>query len=64
MADNNNEQQSQVKHNRDLALGRATATEPADDETRSDMNEGSNTGTQAAQGTAALYLRQLPSPIL
>lgn len=54
MADNNNDQQSQVKHNRDVAPGRetATATESADDEVRSDMNEGSNTGTQAADGTA------------
>lgn len=54
MADNNNERQSQVKHNRDVAPGRetATATESADDEVRSDMNAGSNTGTQAAEGTA------------
>ncbi len=53
MADNN-EQQSQVKHNRDVAPGRetATATESADDEVRSDMNAGSKTGTQAAEGTA------------
>ena len=52
MADNN-EQQSQVKHNRDVAPGRetATATESADDEARSDMNAGSNKSTQAAEGT-------------
>ena len=53
MADNN-EQQSQVKHNRDVAPGRetATATDSADDEARSNMNAGSKTSTQAAEGTA------------
>ncbi len=50
----NNKQQSQVKHNRDVAPERetATATESADEEVREDMNAGSNTSTQAAEGTA------------
>lgn len=51
---NTDEQQSQVKHNRDVSPGRetATATESADDEARSDMNAGSDSDTQAAEGTA------------
>ena len=53
MADNN-DQQAQVKHNRDVAPGRetATATESADDEAREDMNSGSDRNTQAPKGTA------------
>ena len=53
MADNN-EQQSQVKHNRDVAPGRETAiaTESADDEAREDVTAGSDRNTQAAEGTA------------
>ena len=53
MADNN-EQQSQVKHNRDVAPGRETAiaTESADGEAREDMNAGSESNTQAVKGTA------------
>ena len=53
MADNN-EQHSQVKHNRDVSPGRetATATDSADDEAREGMNRGSDRDTQAAEGTA------------
>ena len=53
MADND-QQDSQVKHNRDVSPGRETAaaTESADDEARETMNQGSDANPQPAEGTA------------